>query len=299
MINPVRSGRKLTQLLLKLTQLLVRIFLLNLYSPVYSRKSTGSLFLFSEEFFKCTNSVTEQLNQLFLMIVIGYPLLLFCKSLQLFLNSHKKACRISGITGSSSCLYCICLFDNLLDQKILDNFSRCSEVSLEVSSYMTLCTVDTSYQLPLALIESVVRDKSLVLTLPVEHLNDNVLIGSRKIQKVILETLICDSLLTLNERKIDDIVLIVIPVENTVIEILYLRSSLLFTAVCSLLGNALDHNLIGILSAACLLCSKACCHVTQTLSDITFIQLPLDERMNTCIIISSEKLLYRLLIIKR
>ena len=98
---------------------------------------------------------------------------------------------------------------------------------------MSFSSVDTSDKLPLTLIKSIACNKSLVLTLAVKYPDYDILIISRQIQQVILQSLICDSFLSLNQRKIYDIILIIIPVENAVIKILYLCGGLLRSPVRS------------------------------------------------------------------
>ena len=162
---------------------------------------------------------------------------------------------------------------------------------------MTLCTVDTSDQFPLALIKSVLSYEPLIFSLTVKYLYDYILIRSCEIQKIIPESLIGYSLFTLNKRKINYIILIIIPVEDTVIKILNLSRSLIF--ICS--GFLNFYSLYGLLitaSASGFLGCKACGHIAHTLCDIAIIQLPLHKRVNTGIFISPEKLLDWLLVIE-
>ena len=118
---------------------------------------------------------------------------------------------------------------------------------------MSLGLIDSPYQLPVALIDSIVIYKAEVIPLALKkpHLHTEVLL--LKVAQVCLQPIVGNSLPAIGQRKILDIIVPELPVKNTVVKILYSRLLLaLGVLTCPRLtrAEAAGHVLVAVLYIA-------------------------------------------------
>ena len=102
------------------------------------------------------------------MVIVGYVTLSLCQNVQLVLDVEKSLCHGVFLTVSS-CLCGKCLLYDLLYEQILHDLPCGPVICLKIRSYVPLCLVDSTYDLPVALMEAIAAYKSLVLALLVKY----------------------------------------------------------------------------------------------------------------------------------
>ena len=218
------------------------------------------------------------------MVVVGYITLSLCQNVQLVLDVEKSLCHGVFLTVPS-CLCGKCLLYDLLYEQILHDLPRGPVICLKIRSYVSLCLVDSTYDFPMALVETIAAYESLVLTLLVKYPDLETHITVSEILEIRLQTVKCDPLIALRQRKVHYIILVVFPVENAVIKILN-RCSVLLHFPC-------------IRRILCLSGTESGCHVSVAVLYIRLVELPLDQRVDDCVAAArTEKLLHRLLLIQ-
>jgi len=102
------------------------------------------------------------------MVIACNILFLLSKDRKLLLDIHEHLRHCVRILAVTHRLYCIRFLDDALDQQILHDLSRRLIIRLEVGTHMPLGLIDSSDDLPLALMQTISADKPLVFTLPVK-----------------------------------------------------------------------------------------------------------------------------------
>ena len=110
----------------------------------------------------------QDIDQLDLMIEVRNIPLLLCQYVQFILNVKQSFCHCALIpiptgTGQKCFLY------DLLDQQILYYFSGRLIICLKISTDMTLCLIDSTNDLPVALMQTIFADEPLVLPFPLKQ----------------------------------------------------------------------------------------------------------------------------------